>query len=244
MVVALALSIAFVCGCGGGGGLGSMMLKIVSPSSGDTLLGNPTITATMLNPAMATKVNFIVNGHVFDTVTPALTMTSELHTLGKDLQNGPVTIKVQSTGNVYTATQTVNVNNPTSIYVADTSGTAGSSLTVHVKLNNFAGAGGYHIFLNYDKAKLALDTSSVKRGLGVPVASDFVPNPSTLGELEATVTGDTAFTNKELLTASFQIKGSLTPGTKTDIDVPSPVLTSTTGSDITVAGVAGSVTAE
>lgn len=219
-----------------------MMMKITSPASGANCSGNQIITATMLNPAMATAVDFKVNGEVFDAVTPGLIMAARLDTLSRDLPNGPVTITVQSTGNVFTASQTININNPRSIYVADVTGNSGSYVTVHVKLNDYATASGYHIFLNFNASKLVLDAGSVEKGSGVPVASGFTRNTGTSGVLEATVTGNTAFSSGDLLTANFQIKNLSPSGTRNDITVPSPALTSTTGSSLVVVGVPGLVT--
>lgn len=219
-----------------------MMLRIVSPPSGVPLAGNIPITATMLNPAMATKVNFKANGVTFATVDPALTMNADLNTLSRGL-GGSVNITVQTTGNVYTATRTITVSNPTSIYVKDCSGNSGSYVTVHVMLNNYASAAGYHVILNYPSAKLQLDASSVHKGSGISAAAGFVSDTGTPGVLDVTVTGNTAFTNGDLLTANFLIKNFSASGTTNNITISAPpALTSTTGSSITAVPVTGCVT--
>jgi hypothetical protein len=240
MSLVVAVVVGMLAGCGGGA-TGSMMVKIVSPANGATASGNQIIAATLLNPAVATAVDFKVNGTTFDTVTPALAMTARLDTLSRNLPNGPATITVQTTGNVYQASETININNPRSIYVVGVTGNSGSFVTVHVRLNDFATASSYHVFLNFNSAKLLLDTSSVQKGSGVPVASGFVANTGTPGILEATVTGSTAFSSGDLLTANFQIRSFSPSGTKNDIAVPLPALTSTTGASLSVVGVTGSV---
>ena len=235
---------ALLCGCGGGAGdTGGMMLKIVSPSNGANCSGNVTVAATMLNPAMATTVKFIAGGGTFSTVTiPQTAMSARLDTLSRGIPNGPVTVVVQTTGNVYTASRTINVNNPTSIYVQDTSGNVGDYVTVHVKLNNYASAAGYTIFLNYDTDKLALNAGSVVKGAGIPASSSFTPNTSTPGILNVAVTGTAVFQSGEMFTANFQIKNPSAHGSTNDITVPLPALKNASGGAITVVGVPGSVT--
>lgn len=217
------------------------MLRITDPPGGSTCAGNQVVTATMLNPAMASTVLFKINGETFATVTPGLTMTAELHTLSLGLPDGPATIVVESTLNVYTASQGVVINNPRSLYVEDARGAAGSYVTAHVKLNDFATAAGYHVVLNYDTSELLLDAGSVAQGAGVPISSEFTPNTAVQGVLEATVTGTNTFTSGDMLTASFQIRHPSPSGSITDITMPTAALTNASGGSMTVVGVAGSV---
>lgn len=243
MVVCFALVLALVCGCGGGGETGSMMLKITDPADGSTCTGNAMITCTMLNPAMASSVLFKANGVTFATITePDLTMTARLDTLSLGLSNGPVIVTIETTGNVYTTSRTLNVSNVRSIFVQDVSGDAGDYVTVHVRLNDFATAAGYHVVLNYDSARLWLNAGSVAKGAGVPALSDFTPNTAQSGVLEATVTGTNTFTGNELLTACFQIRHPSDPGDMADITVDSATLSNSSGGALTVARVDGSVT--
>ncbi len=219
-----------------------MMLKFTGPDNASNCRGNVTIAVEMLNPAVATSVNFLVNGALFATVNdPAIEMSARLDTLSMGLDNGPAVVTVVTVGNVYTATLPINVNNPRSIYVQSVSGDAGAYVTVRVKLNDFATAANYNVVLNYDTSELLLNASSVTKGAGVPLLSNFTPNTAQQGVLEATVTGSNTFTDSELLTASFQIRHPSAPGDMTDITVTSVSLSNSSGGGLTVAGVDGSV---
>jgi len=195
-----------------------MMMKITSPASGASCSGNQVITATMLNPAMATNVDFMANGEIFDTVTPGLVMTAQLHTLSRGLSNGPLTITVQSTGNVFTASETININNQRSIYVEDANGSVGSYVPVMVKLHNFTNAAKCQFSLTYDHNKLQLDPDSVTKGSGIPATSTLDSSPST-GILTVTISGSTKFVGGDLMVAHFQIRTPSAHGAKNAIGI-------------------------
>lgn len=217
------------------------MMKIVSPADGANVSGNQIIAATMLNPAVATTVDFKVNGVTFETVDPALAMTARLDTLSLDLPNGPATVTVQSIGNVYTATRTINVNNPRSIYVDSATGSVGSFVVVLVKLNNYATVAKCQFSLNFDPNRLQLDTASVTKGSGVPVASTLDRIASS-GLLTVTISGATPFVGGDVLVAHFQIRSPSPVGTRNDIGLSVISVKDSADNSIATAGVTGSVT--
>lgn len=219
------------------------MLKIVSPPTGVTLGGNVPITCTMLNPAMATKANFKVNGTTFATVDPALTMNASLHTLSLGLPDGNCTVTVQTTGTVYTASRTISVNNATSIFVHDVAGHMGDYVPVQVKLNKFSSAAKCQFTLEYDESKLQLDESSVIKGSGVPLASTLNKSTSP-GLLTVTISGTSHFTSSELVIAHFQIRSFSAVGTANGIDVIDVSANDVSDNPITTLGVKGYVTTD
>lgn len=241
LAVSLALIVTLIAGCGGGTGTGSMMLKITSPSGGAQVSGNTTVTATMLNPAVAATVDFKVNGVTFATVTPAATMTAQLDTLSRGLPDGPVTITVQTTGNVYKATQTFNLSNGRAIYVDDTTGSAGSYVPVVVKLSNFSDAAKCQFSLTYNANKLQLDPASVAKGGGIPSDSTLDTSVST-GLLTVTISGSTKFVGGDILVAHFQIRTPSPSGTRNVIGVSAVSVSDVDDNPLSAIGVPGSVT--
>lgn len=218
-------------------------VTITAPSASASLSGRTTVTATLSSTTGVTKVLFSVNGQEFAQVDPAATVNAELNTL--TVANGSATIKVATTGNAAEQTVSVSIGNGRTLYVKDAEGGSGSTVTLHVLLNDVADVAGYVTTLQWDPARLQLDASSVKAGAAVPAGALFSKNANTPGQLKATVAGTDAFTNAaggEVLTASFTV---LAPaGTRSDITMSEAKLASVTGSTIAVTAGSGVVVAK
>lgn len=241
-VVAVILAVTVLGGCGGGsgGGGGSMMLNITGPSEGAILAGNQTVTAEMLNPAMANTVSFRVNGTEFYSCSPAqLTMQAPFRTLGLGLADGPATIVVTTSPNVYTATRHIIVSNDTSLFIPDASGQVGTNVTVHVRLNDISNTAGLQVHLTWNPAKLTFVTCD--RGTGVPVASWSAPTHDS-DDLAVSITGAVQFTTSEIFTVTFQIRNPSPVGTLNEINMNSLALSDTSGDPIACAALAGGIT--
>jgi len=252
---------ALVAGCGGGGGGGTSsalpsIVTITAPADGATVSGNVPVTATLSTTSGVTGVVFKVNGVKFDTADAAANVAGRLDTLSMGLGNGPQTITIETTGYVTSQSSAITVNNGWCAYVQDAYGSAGGDVVVHVRLNKVSQtvgavtteAAGCHIVLNFDQTKLQLDAASVAKGPAVPAGSTFTKDTSVPGTLEATITGNTAFTTAsgcEVLTAVFTILAPSAAGTKNDITFSTAELSDTAAAPIVpFTGLAGRITTE
>lgn len=224
------------------GGIVTPTVTIAAPTPGASISGDATVSATLSSTTGVSGVVFKVNGTVFAQAAPAASVSSNLNTLG--VPNGSATVSVETQGNAASASVSVTVSNPRTLYVRNVHGVAGSSVTVRVLLNDVANAAGFSATLQWDAAKLTLDATSVKAGADVPAGTLFTKNTATAGQLVVAAAGTDAFTNTaggEVLTANFTIVSPSASGTQNAVTMSAASLSDTNGNALTVASGSGAV---
>ena len=243
----------------------TITVAITSPTSGATLSGTQTVTATLSSLAAVTGVVFAVNGTTFATVpvsaivVPApgnvATVSAQLNTV--TATNGSASISVTPTGNGSATSVTVTINNPRTLYVANATGAAGvtDAVTVKVMLNQVTtatgGVAGFSTTLTWDPTKLTLDINSPNQpvpGADLPAGATLTLNTATPGKLTALYTGTQPFTSTsggQVMTAKFTIDAPSVSQTANVITMTSASLTDVAGNAVTpVATGNGTVTTQ